>query len=55
MTDFFSRDPEKFSGELVDQLYKRLDDVRRALGVRVALDDTVDENIIEIKENEDAH
>lgn len=55
MTDtFFSRDPEKFSTELVDQLYKRLDDVRRALGVRVALDDEFDQGINCRASNEEA-
>ena len=45
MTDFFSKDPEKFSFELVEQLYDRLNEVRRCLGVRVERFDEFEQGI----------
>ena len=46
MTDnFISTDPEKAKQEIVNALYERLNDVRRALGVRVPLDDEFEQGI----------
>jgi hypothetical protein len=45
MTDFYSRDPEKLSNQIIDELYKRLDEVRRTLGVRVERDDEFEQGI----------
>lgn len=42
---FFPTDPEKAKQTIVDALYERLDDVRRALGVRVPLDDEFEQGI----------
>lgn len=39
MTDFYSKDPQTFADQLVESLYKRLDDVRRAVAVSVDRDD----------------
>ena len=45
MADFFSKDPEKFNSELVEQLYDRLNEVRRCLGVRVERFDEFEQGI----------
>jgi predicted secreted protein len=45
MTEFLPRDPQKLNDEIVEKLYKRLDDVRRTLGVRVERDDEFEQGI----------
>ena len=45
MTEFYPKDPEKLTNQVIDELYKRLDDVRRTLGVRVPRDDEFEQGI----------
>ena len=46
MTDnFISSDPEQAKRDIVEALYERLHEVRRALGVRVPLDDEFEQGI----------
>lgn len=45
MSDFFSKDLDQFNSELVEQLYDRLNEVRRCLGVRVERFDEFEQGI----------
>lgn len=42
---FLPSDPEKAKQTIVNELYDRLNEVRRALGVRVPLDDEFEQGI----------
>ena len=42
---FISSDPEQAKRDIVEALYERLHEVRRALGVRVPLDDEFEQGI----------
>jgi len=56
MTDssFLPPDPEKAKREIIEALYERLHEVRRALGVRVPLDDEFEQGINCRAANEEA-